>query len=49
MITTLIGIQTILIGTATVAQLFKSKDKKVKLKLISNENGFKIYKVKGGN
>lgn len=49
MITTLIGIQTILIGTAAMAQLFKSRDKKVRLKLISNENGFKTYKVKGGN
>lgn len=48
MFTTLIGVNAILIG-ANIAQLFKSKDKKVKLKLISNENGFKTYKVKGGN
>lgn len=49
MITTLIGIQTIIVGTVAVVQLINSKDKRVKLKLISNENGFKTYKVKGGN
>lgn len=48
MITTLIGIQTIFIGTV-VAQMINSRPKKMKLKLISNKNGFKTYKVKGGN
>lgn len=48
MFITLIGINTILIG-ANIAQLINSRDKKVKLKLISNDNGFKTYKVKGGN
>ena len=48
MFTTLIGVNAILIG-ANIAQFINSRDKKVKLKLVSNENGFKTYKVKGGN
>lgn len=46
MIISLIGIQTIFMGMVAGHIIFK-RPKKVKLQLKSNENGFKIYKVKG--
>lgn len=49
MIISLIGIQTICIGAAAYKVITNFKPKKIKLRLTSNENGFKTYKVKGGN